>query len=188
MIASVLLLLSGIAQESRPDPSRFLTDHFHKLWKKHRIEPASKCEDLAFLRRVSLDLIGRIPDRVERDTFLKLPQAKRRKLWIDRLLERSEHAQFLSRLWSSRLMPTPSESFRGWCESQLKRNVSYRELVINLITASGASRSNGAVHFILQHLGSPLPKSKRGKAGQHDLIPLTGRVMRSFLSLTVDCA
>ncbi|HEY1067539.1 MAG TPA: DUF1549 domain-containing protein, partial [Pirellulales bacterium] len=43
-------------------------------------------DDLPFLRRVTADLIGRIPTTAEIDEFLALPAATRRVEWIDRLM------------------------------------------------------------------------------------------------------
>ena len=53
----------------------------------------------------------------------------------------------------------------GW-KSNLDKNMSYREFVTALITATGKSNENGAVHFVFRHLGDPLMADQKGAAGR----------------------
>ncbi|MCH8992796.1 MAG: DUF1549 domain-containing protein, partial [Acidobacteria bacterium] len=49
-------------------------------------------DDLAYLRRVSIDLIGRIPTGSEIKAYLALPQETRRTKTVDRLMKDSRFA------------------------------------------------------------------------------------------------
>ena len=62
-----------------------------------QIKPAELTDDLAFLRRVSLDLIGRIPTLAEIDAFRRNPN---RAQLIDRLIASPEFSKFLSEAWT----------------------------------------------------------------------------------------
>ena len=62
---------------------------FSKL-KEKGITPAAPCSDGAFVRRVYLDVIGRIPTAREAKAFLKDTGLNKRAILIDRLLEREE--------------------------------------------------------------------------------------------------
>ena len=49
-------------------------------------------DDLTYLRRLSVDLNGRIPTENEINEFLALPAGTRRAVWVDKLLQRDQFA------------------------------------------------------------------------------------------------
>src|SRR5262245_56310447 len=57
-----------------------------------KVQEAPIVDDLAFLRRVSVDLIGRIPTDDEIQRYLALPAGERRTRTIDDLLKRDQFA------------------------------------------------------------------------------------------------
>src|SRR6202044_2818249 len=66
---------------------------------------APRADDAEFLRRVSLDLIGRIPTAAEVRAFLADSRADKRARTIDRLLADRQHAQHFARTWRALLLP-----------------------------------------------------------------------------------
>ena len=58
-----------------------------KQWEADHINPAPLADDGEFLRRASLDLIGRIPSVMQAREFLGEPSPDKRREYIDRLLE-----------------------------------------------------------------------------------------------------
>jgi hypothetical protein len=56
-----------------------------------------------------------------------------------------------------------------------------------LLTATGNNKENGAVNFILQHLGEPNPQDKINDEGQFTMVPITSRSTRLFLGLQTQC-
>lgn len=78
--------LSHQAAAARVD--QFLRDH----WQKQGIESAKPTTDAAFLRRLTLDLAGRIPTEQERDLFLANKSPEKRQQAIGRLLSSPEFA------------------------------------------------------------------------------------------------
>ena len=60
-------------------------------WSETNIQSSPICSDEQFLRRISLDLIGRIPTMEERSAFLASPD---RSAVIERLLESPEFPKF----------------------------------------------------------------------------------------------
>lgn len=59
------------------------------------IAPAPTIDDAAFVRRVTLDLAGRIPTTRETEEFLARPESHRRELYVDRLLQTPDYAVHL---------------------------------------------------------------------------------------------
>jgi hypothetical protein len=78
-----------------------------------------------------------------------------------------------------------------WFEGKLKEDKGYTpdwsKIVMELLTASGRSNENGAVNYILHHLGENVPPAERGEKGQYDFIPVTSRTTRLFLGLRTQC-
>jgi hypothetical protein len=64
----------------------FLESH----WSANKVTPAKRAEDATFLRRVTLDLTGRIPTTSELDRFLRDKSDNKRRELIDRLMNGPE--------------------------------------------------------------------------------------------------
>jgi Protein of unknown function (DUF1549)/Protein of unknown function (DUF1553) len=170
--------------------------------KENKITPSPRSSDYEFIRRASLDIIGRIAKPAEIDKFLKDPEATRRSLLIDRLLKSDEYARNQANLWTVLLLTRTgaNEVGRGlyhkqmhkWLEDQFKKEgMSYKELVHELLTATGKTNENGAVNFILAHLGENVPNDKiRGEDGEgkFNMVPITSRTARLFLGVQIQCA
>src|SRR5262249_43048624 len=73
-------------------PHNFIDPHILAKLRKLNIPPAGLCDDATFLRRVSLDVTGQLPEPKEVRAFLadKTPDRRARK--IDELLARPGHA------------------------------------------------------------------------------------------------
>src|SRR6266545_524911 len=70
-----------------------------------RVPPAARADDAEFLRRVSLDLIGRIPNAAEVLEFLADTNPAKRNLLIEKLLASPEHTRHFARVWRALLLP-----------------------------------------------------------------------------------
>jgi hypothetical protein len=103
-----------------------------------------------------------------------------------------EYAEHWANLWTVWLTSrTVDARYREqmdiWLKAAFAENRSYRELVTQLLTATGKTNENGAVNFILHHLGDANPREKRGELGSFDAVPITSRVTRLFLGLQTQC-
>src|SRR5437016_10710167 len=76
---------------------------------------------------------------------------------------------------------------RVWLEEQFEKNVPYKSLVTQLLTATGKTNENGAVNYVLTHLGEAVPKNKQAEEGQLEVVPVTSRTTRLFLGLQTQC-
>ena len=56
----------------------------------------SLASDAEFVRRIYLDLIGRIPTRSESSDFLQETRSEKRELLVDALLESKEHSDWMA--------------------------------------------------------------------------------------------
>jgi hypothetical protein len=165
-------------------------------WKANKVTPAPYVDDYEFIRRASLDIIGRIARPEEIVRYMKDPADRRRSLLIERLLKDEDYARHWANLWSNWLLTrsgpfgrgTYKEQMTRWLEDQLAQNKPYHEMVTKLLTAKGKNTENGAVNFILAHVGEPVPRARQKEEGHFEMVPLTSRVTRLFLGVQVQCA
>ncbi len=132
-------------------------DHwFSNYWKEHRIEPAPVADDAEFIRRVYLDLVGRIPNIIEVRDFLDDPAPEKRRLWVEKLLglgpvtpdnnEREKfcgfYADHFNSVWRELLLPDAGNSenlmlrqrFEEWLHFRLRENAGYDRMVRELLS------------------------------------------------------
>lgn len=119
--------------------------------KKVAASPAS--DDAEFLRRVYLDLTGRIPTVEKAVAFLDSKDPARRSKLIDELLGSPEYGQHFSGLWSQLLLGTEiaakdRAAFRGWFAGRLHEGDSWDKLVREMLSAEGDSKAHPATIFI----------------------------------------
>jgi hypothetical protein len=108
-----------------------------------------------------------------------------------------EFAEHWSNIWTVQLLTRSSHSLYReqigvWLEQELGANLeakvtSYDQLVRKLLTATGKSNDNGAVNFIIHHLGEATPNDKQTETGKFDAVPITSRVTRLFLGIQTNC-
>lgn len=179
-----------------------INEHIETGWKDNNLTPSVDCTDYEFIRRASLDLIGRIATPQEISVFMKDPAKERRARLIERLLAHEDYAKNWANLWANWLLTRTGPFGRGryhdqmvvWLEDKFALNKPYHEIVRKLITAKGTNdkevgpdNDGGAVNFILAHLGEPIPNNKRSEEGQYEMVPITSRITRLFLGVQTQC-
>jgi hypothetical protein len=167
-------------------------------WDKNKIIPSRQVDDYEFIRRASLDIIGRIARPEEIHAYLRDRADVRRSKLINRLLASEEYPRHWANLWTNWLLSRSGLFGRGmyhdqmatWLEDRLSDNnkYHYNVLVRELLTATGENTKNGGVNFILAHVGENVPPARRSDEGQFEMVPITSRITRLFLGVQVQCA
>jgi hypothetical protein len=126
---------------------------FAKL-KALRIHPAELASDSVFLRRASLDAIGRLPTPEEARAFLADTDPAKRARLVDRLLARPEFADFWALKWADLLRNEEKTMgakgvwvFQRWLRDQLARDIPLDEFARQLLTAKGSTWKNPPASF-----------------------------------------
>jgi hypothetical protein len=151
----------AVARRRIPDDPTAAIDHFLAAgWQARQIEPAGVCDDRTFVRRVTLDLIGRIPTPEETLAFLFDASPDKRKLLVDRLLASDEAARNFREVWDVLLMGrrgSRREDRRrdaGWfkfLEDAFKRDRPWNDVVQTIITARPTQPQDaGAIWFLYE--------------------------------------
>lgn len=142
-----------------------------------RIITTDLISDAAFLRRSTIDLIGRIPTMAEVREFERWGDGRRRKL-VDKLIAHPRFADrwtiFMADMLRIRSNVEGGNQLLAYIHGSIERGKPYDEVVRELISASGRSNSNPAVGFILGDNTEPM-----------ELAAATSQV---FLGVRIGCA
>ncbi len=104
----------------------------------------------------------------------------------------AEYAEHWANIWTVLLMsrtthPKYREQMQAWLWQQFYDGRPYHEIVKELVTATGGSNRNGAVNFVMAHLGDKVPAAQQKELGIFDAVPVTSRVTKLFLGLQTQC-
>jgi hypothetical protein len=142
----------------------------------------SLTDDATFLRRVSLDLTGKLPTPKEVESFVADLSSDKRARKIDQLLTSNAYAVNWGRYWRDALTyHTPAsgnylrwELFNNWLVDQVRKNRPWSEIVTALVTATGINDECAPVNYLTAQYGNP--------------IEIAGTTSRVFLGVQIQCA
>ncbi len=144
------------------------------------LDSSEVAPDHKFLRRVYIDIIGRIPTLEEAQKFLDSDDSNKRGVLVDQLLANPEYAEHWANKWADLLRPNPyhvgikaTRNYDEWIREAFRKNQPYDEFVRELITAKGSTFRNGNATFF----------RNRRKPDE-----LTTIVSQLFLGIRLECA
>ncbi len=146
-------------------------------WQVAGVEPSKPAARNEWTRRVTLDLLGRIPSV---DELSRASGERTRAVRVDRLLADSGFARFWATNWTNLLIGRTSDpginrpAFEKFLRERFARNVPWNQTVAELIAAEGTTEDNGATNFLVAHLNS-------------QAVPATAVTARVFLGIQVQC-
>ncbi len=112
--------------------------------------PSDLCTDSEFLRRASLDTIGRLPTPDEARAFLAEPSADKRAKWIEQLLADPAFGDYWANKWADLLRPNPDRAgvksiyvLDQWLREQFRANKPYDQFVRKILIAEGSNHRDG---------------------------------------------
>ena len=165
---------------------------FSETWARSGVQPAEIASDAVFVRRLYLDLAGRIPSVAEVRWFHDDPSTDRRTKLVDQLLDSPAFVRHFTILWRNTLIPqartTPElrillPGFEAWLWTRFSQQIPYDEMVRELVTSPvGVGEATGPV---LRRASSP---SAFYLARQLQPENLATGMARAFLGVRLDCA
>ncbi len=152
-----------------------------EAWAAAGVKPTRPASDEEFLRRVYLDLVGRIPTVQEARAFLGTKDHDRRGKLVEYLLNHPDFAKNFATQWSVLLIGRGNQgrmvdrpALNSWLRKQFGSDRPWNEIVHELVGATGSNKENGAVNFVLAHL-------------EFGAVPLTSKTTRLFLGQQIQC-
>ncbi len=175
-------------QATAAEIDRLLTD----AWTMNGVEPAPEADDSEFVRRLYLDLAGRIPAASEARDFLAGTSRSKRSELVEQLLDGPAFVRHFTIIWRNALIPQAFNEpftrqlvpgFEAWLWKHFSEESPYDRIVRELITtpidfgndpqAVLTSATSPSAFFIVRQLQ---PEN------------LAAGTSRAFLGVRLDCA
>ena len=146
------------AESDWPEVQNAVDRHVFAKLRSLGIPPSKQCDDATFLRRVTLDIAGRLPTLDEVQTFAADESENKRQALVDRLLDSEDYVEHFARKWNTILRNKRSggsldfrtAAFYRWIRQSLRENKPYDAFVRQIVTASGSVASNPPVAWLHQ--------------------------------------
>lgn len=133
-------------------PQQTLVDkHTAAKWKSLALTPSALSTDEQFLRRVSIDLTGTLPDPKRVSEFLADTRPNKRQVIVDELLDSAEFGYLFASKWADILRVKRSGdtnraqgtfSFHGWIRQAMQDDMPFDQFSRAVISATGDEKSN----------------------------------------------
>lgn len=162
-------------------------------WKAEKVAPAGAVDDAAFIRRVSLDIAGKIPAVADLHEFLDDSSPEKRQRLVERLLDSPAYIMHFSNVWRAVMLPEADSNlevrflvpgFEAWLRKQLSANTGFDAVVREILTVPVDPRlmSNP---FQPQTDVSPVGFYQAKQLKPENLAAGTARM---FLGVRIECA
>lgn len=161
-------------------------------WAEEQIVPAPPADDAEFLRRVHLDLTGRIPAVADIRDFLADTRPDKRRAVVEQLLSGPTYIVHYTNVWRATMLPeadteqivrTFLPGFEAWLRSRIAENRNYAEIAEEVLTLAVTPQDVQG----FEQATTPTPvafyRAKEGKV--ENLAAATSRV---FLGVRIECA
>ena len=145
--------------EITTEQEKKISAHIDKLitagLEEKNIKPNPLINDDVFLRRVYLDVVGRIPTIDEYNSFMNSNDPNRRDKIIDKLFDSKGYVSHNYNYWADALRAkltrgkTHLDSYQLWIKQSIDKNMPYDQFVKELISAEGLlfQPGNGKVGY-----------------------------------------
>ena len=196
--ATVLLLLATTSSVARGDEVVELATEIDGLIRRRlaaeNVTAAPAADDAEFLRRVFLDLGGRIPPSTRVRRFLADRDPDKRRKVVDELLDSSLYVVHFSNVWRKALLPETQAdpqtrvlvpAFEAWLRQKLTDDTSYSEMVREIVTVPLAASRNPREIPGQADRPSPLAFYQAKQIKPENLAASTAR---TFLGIRIECA
>ncbi len=143
----------GAVVDNLPPAKNFIDQHVFAQLVSLGMPPSKICDDSTYIRRVSVDIIGRLPTLEEVQGFLGDAAPDKREKLVDRLLSSTAYADYFANKWGAVLRNKRRQEthargtylFHSWIRQSLYANKPYDQFVRDIIAASGEMGENPPV-------------------------------------------
>ena len=172
---------------TRPELPEFnyIDRHVHEKLHKLRVIPAPLCDDETFLRRVFIDVVGQLPEPVERERFLTDANPNKRAALVDELIARKEFSEMWVMKWAELLQIRTFNNgpqqvsykaalgYYNWLRDRIAGKVPFNEIVRELLASEGGTFASPPTNFFQI---------------EQDVLKLTENVAQVFMGTRIQCA
>ncbi len=157
-------------------------------WRERGVTATPLADDAEFLRRVFLDLGGRIPRVQEVREFLDDASSDKRRKVVDKLLESPYYVNHFTNVWRALMLPQTNNALgpplapqlEAWLKKRVRENAPYDRLVREVLTVSVRRQA-------MMSAGEPSP-AVFYQANENKPENLASATSRLFLGVKLECA
>ncbi len=153
-----------------PEPANILDEKVFARLQKLRINPAPLCSDAVFVRRLYLDVTGRLPTAEQARSFILSSAADKRSRLIDELLDSPGYVDFQTLRWCDLLRVEDKtldakgvEVFSHWIRACVSQDRPLHEFAAEIVSGQGSTYSEPAANF---HRALRTPEERAEAAAQ----------------------
>ena len=195
--------LSAAEPANKPDPAdaiaALIDKYLSEDWTARGIKPTALADDAEFVRRVYLDLIGRIPKAAETRAFLDDASPTKRKVLVDKLLTMPSHAGYFASVTRAAWLPQTLTNFQfigsgiqleNWLRNKFQDNMPADEVVRKILTVPLTIQANQQMRFAQPRSNDPEGFMLAGfyQANDSRAENVGAAVSRLFLGVKLECA
>jgi len=201
LLQAIVVLLLGVEfvspanGDDAPRAAEILSARIDELlkqhWTKSNVEPAPAADDAEFLRRISLDLTGRIPRVTQVREFLADTSSDKRRRLIEALLDDPLYVNHFTHVWRAILLSQASAAdlrplipyLEAWLRRNVRDNVPYDVMVRSLLTMPLGDRLTSSSTPAEEP--TPLAFYQANELKPENLASAASRI---FLGVNLECA
>jgi hypothetical protein len=174
------------ANSSHGDVAKAVDADIDRKLEAAKMTPSPLADDAEFVRRVYLDLTGKIPSYEQTRAFLDSKDPYKRSKLIDEILASEAFGQHLANFWTDLLIKRDfdnnknlkTDAFEKWLAEKFNKNEPWNKVVHAMMTAEGKETENPAVFFLLANQDNNQPNPSK-------LVGATGNL---FMGIQIQCA
>ncbi len=147
---------ASLRAASLPESSK-IDSILKQEWEKNKITPNAPANDSVLVRRLYLDIAGRIPTVEESQEFVNSTASDKKVQLIDKLLNSDGYTSNMFNYWADILRltdntkgRTAAEAYAEYVKRCLKENKPYDQFVRDLLTSEGGVWDTGAIGFYMR--------------------------------------
>ena len=169
-------------QGSLMEADNYIDTHINSKLHKLRVTPSELCSDEVFIRRVHIDILGKLPTVDQLNTFLSDPSPNKRDHLVDQLLTQPEFNEIWVMKWAELLQIRTFANdvsykaatlYHTWLREQFSANRPFNQIVKSIISARGGTFSTPATNFYQV---------------ERDNLKLSENVAQVFMGTRLQCA
>lgn len=175
--------------------SAHIDQELAKAWAASGRKPAPLSNDSEYVRRIHLDLVGKIPSVTEVRSFLSDTRADKREREVEQLLKRGAWAAHFGRVWRDLMLAGSGNNFEvvalapaleTWLRLRFATNIPYDQMVRELL-GEPLTNTNAANVFDRRRSAAPSVLAYY-QANERKPEQLAASTSRLFLGMQVECA
>jgi hypothetical protein len=173
-----------------PQSANFIDDFLFQKIASDGIPVAPPTTDQEFLRRITLDLTGRIQSAAQVDAFVADPSADKRTKMIDSLLGSTAYVDRWTQWWGDKFQVgsnyynlisiTSRNLFYFFVRDMVERDRPYNEFAAQVISSAGDSLATAPVNYLVRAY-------QQGDPIQDSWDAITNNITTNFLGVQTQC-